>query len=298
MPPLLRTHLAHLRRKNARPATLRDRRDTLLRFNAWLSRTGTPLDQVTQDHIERYLDQLRVSVSSKVTYLSHLKSFYAWAYEYELLAHDPAARVVRPRLDARQARPVPNDDFRTALRTANGDLVAMLILAGYLGLRVGEIAAITREDVLREPSGRFLIVHGKGGKERTVPLPAALFTVLEPWFAGHGPVFLKPKGAQATGPFVTAQISDHFHMLGMAHTAHKLRHRAATRLLSLTRDLRLVQQILGHASPATTAGYTAIGDAYSLEAVGLLAGELAADLGAEPPEDDGPPARPGLSVVA
>lgn len=299
MDQLLRAHLAHLRRRNVRAATFRDRRDNLLRFLVWLD--GVSLMDVTQDHIERWQDSLRargLAASSQVTYVSHIKAAFTWAYEYDHLDQNPAARIVLPRQDARLPRPVPLDDFRVALRSATGDLVAMIVLAGYLGLRSGEVARLTREDVLRERRGAFLTVHGKGGKVRTVPLPAELLDLLSPWLLGRGPVFFTPSGRQATPRYVSESISEHFHNLAMPYTAHRLRHRAATRLLELTSDVRLVQQFLGHASLNTTAGYTQVADGRALSSVQLLSAELAEDLGRprppQPPEQDGP----ALQVVA
>lgn len=285
MPELLRLHLAHLRRRNARPATLRDRRDTILRLVTFLQ---IPLDQVTGDDLDQWQDSLKVAPSSVRTYTSHVRAFYRWLLDTGRIDRDPTALIAMPKVPPGSPRPVPLDDFRIALRTARGDLVAMLVLAGYLGLRVGEIAAMRGEDVVREAAGTFLIIHGKGGKERVIPLPDELRKVLAPWLIVSGPTFCSSTGRQVTAKVVTAAISGHFRSLGMPHTAHKLRHRAGTRLLQLTKDLRLVQEILGHANPGTTAIYTKVDDAYAVEAMGLLAGELADDMASTPapPENE------------
>ena len=295
MTELLSLHLAHLRRINGRPDSIRDRRDNVLRYERWLN--GIAHSDVTQETILRWQDYItpRVATSSAVTYVSNIRAFYAWAYEYEHLPTNPAARIRRPRLDAAKPRPVPPLHFRAALRGATGDLRAMFILCGYLGLRVGEIARMRREDVLREPIGTFLLIHGKGGKQRVIPLPDPIERMLAPWLVGRaGPVFLGSTGRQLRPGEVTYTVSTHFQGLGMPWTAHNLRHRTATRLLQLTKDVRLVQQILGHTSLSTTAGYLDVTPEYAMESMALLSGELRIDLGL-PPE---PEPEPGLGAAA
>lgn len=300
MTELLRAHMAHLRRRNARPATMRDRRNNILRFERWLLDTyGVALGDVTEPMIERWQDEMtrRVAVSSQVTYVAHIRTFYAWAHEFGHLDHNPAARILRPRLPEQLPRPVPLPAFRTALRTATGDVKAMVVLAGYLGLRSGEIARLRREDVRREQIGTFITVHGKGGKERTTPLPDVIETFLRPWLTGRpGPVFVASTGRAMHSEEVTYAISTHFQALGMPFTAHQLRHRAATRLLQLTKDVRLVQQFLGHASLNTTAIYLEVTPEQAHGDVSLLAAELAADLGLLPPPPD-PGGKSGLAAA-
>ena len=254
------------------------------------------LEDVSHDDIERWLDHLTVSTSAKITYLGHIRAFYRWAATYEHLERDPAARIVAPKLRPRQPRPVPAEDFRLALRTARGDVYPMMLLSGYLGLRSGEIAAIRREEVIRDPAGAYLVVHGKGGRERTLPVPGALLAEVEPWLVGRGPMFLTPSGLPARSQTVTDAVTGHFRTLGMPYVNHQLRHRAATRLLQLTRDLRLVQHFLGHANPGTTSGYTQVADTHAHGEVARLAAELDRDLGRSR-ESEPPPGPPPTAVA-
>lgn len=292
MNPLIRAHLAHLRRMNARAATIRDRRNNLLRVATWLAAhfDGVTLEHVTYAQLLAWQDSLTVCVSSQRTYLAHVKAFFGWAHEYDLLELDPSAKLIRPKLPRRLPRFVGDDEYVTALRTARGDLVGMLLLAGYLGLRVGEISRLCREDVLRERAGTFLRVKGKGGKERLTPVPPQLAIALRPWTTGRtGPLFLNPAGRQVPPDYVTRQISGHFQALGMAHTAHKCRHGAARRLMQLTRqNIVLTKHVLGHESLTTTTIYLDITDEEAMTAITALDAQLAVDLAVERgPDDDG-----------
>jgi len=286
MPQLLDAHIAHLRRVDSRPDTIKGRRNGCLRFANWLA--PTELEDCTHRDVEAWLDQLTVSTSSKVTYLGHVRALYSWAHRFGHLADDPCSRVQGPRAKPGQPRPVPAKDFRIGLRTARGDVICMYVLAGYLGLRSGEIAAMRREDVIRDEDGSYLVVRGKGGRERTIPFPDVVLAAIAPWLVGRGPLLRTPTGLPARSQNVTDAVTAHFRALGMPYVCHQLRHRAATRLLTMTGDLRLVQQFLGHASPAQTAIYTQVADVRSREAVARLAAEFVGDSGQQPdPSDPG-----------
>lgn len=277
MSRILDAHIAHLRRINNRPATIRDRRNTLLRLTAFLD-GRPPLDAAQLHDLERWQDwqRTRVSTSTMRTYTAHVRALYQWACDSGRLDGNPARYLVSPKLPHAKPRPIPDADLRVALRTARRDVLPMLVLGAYLGLRAGEIAAIRGEDVLRD-GGTWLIVHGKGGHERVVPLDDALVRVIAPWIGRRGPMFRTARGLPATSRQITEQVSAHFRALGMSYTTHQLRHRAATRLLQLTQNLRQVQEVLGHADPRTTAGYTQMSNAETVAAMGLLAADLARD---------------------
>ena len=282
MPELLRLHLAWLRRRDARPATIRDRRDNVLRLVSWLD--GTPLDEVTLCDLELWADALTRTVvtNSRHSYCSNIRAFFRWAHKGGHLATNPAAELDLPKRRTGKPRPIPQDHLDLALRTARGVLLPLLVLAGYLGLRVSEIAAIRGEDVMREPQGTFLLVHGKGGKERIVPLTGHVLDVLTPWLGGRGPVFRTVTGRPASGPWVTLHVTTHMRALGLPYTAHQLRHRFGTRLYQESRDLRQVQELMGHAKADTTSGYVELAPAGATAAMTLVAADLHRAMGHGP----------------
>jgi site-specific recombinase XerD len=280
MHELIDHHIAHLRRANNRPATIRDRRNTLLRLQGFLD--GLNLADAQLADLERWQDHTRdrVAASSLLTYTAHVRAFYTWAYERDHLPANPARHLVRPRIPRAVPRPIPARDLRIAMATARGDVIPMLLLGAYLGLRAGEMAGMRGEDVVRVGPDTFLIVRGKGGRERAVPLVPALLARLAPYLPVRGPVLRTPRGRScdlAARDYVTSRVGGHFDSLGMSHTTHQLRHSAATRLLQLTQNPRQVQEILGHADLSQTALYTEISSAESVRAMRLLAGDLAID---------------------
>jgi integrase/recombinase XerC len=254
---LISRHIRHMERRNDRPITIRHRRDNLRRLAANLP---VPLLEATEDDLRDWQDRLTVCPSSVATYTAHVHAFYAWALDVELIATDPARRLPMPKVRRRISQPIPEPDLASALMTARRGtmLHCWLVLAAFAGLRAGEVAAITRDDVMTSGApGAFLLVHGKGGSERTVRLSPDVHDVLRPFLTGRGPIFRKPSGRIVTANDVTRQASEHLASIGLPYTLHKLRHRFANQLVEVGADLRDVQVHLGHASLATTSLYLA-----------------------------------------
>ena len=128
-------------------------------------------------------------------------------------------------------------------------------LASELGLRRGEVAKVRGCDLVRDLHGWSLIVHGKGGKARTVPVPESIAVEIQ----GHGPGWLFPG---ADSGHVSAEWIGRLvgRALPRGVTMHALRHSFATRAYERTGDLVAVQRVLGHESPQTTLRYLAIAD--------------------------------------
>ena len=126
----------------------------------------------------------------------------------------------------------------------------MLRLAAEVGMRRAEVAQVHTRDVTEDMVGHSLLVHGKGGRERMVPLPRSLGRTLAEWepgfiFPGQDHGHLSPR---YVGKLMTELLPDGW-------TMHALRHRFATRLYALRSDLLMVQEALGHSSPTTTRRY-------------------------------------------
>jgi integrase len=140
----------------------------------------------------------------------------------------------------------------------------MLRLAAEAGLRRAEVARVHTNDLTQGFDGPLLLVHGKGDRQRVVPITDDLGELVDagpaghtPGLPGHGWLFpgdddghLSPR---YVGKLVAAALPDQW-------TMHSLRHRFATRAYRGTRNLRAVQTLLGHASVATTERYTAVDD--------------------------------------
>ena len=212
-----------------------------------------PILEATREDIERYLDGLQITSASRAGYLSHFHAFYRFAHDEGLISEIPTARITRPRRRRRLPRPTGDADVTRAIEAASGDLRCFLLLAAYQGLRCQEIAGLEGDDVDRE--GKLLLVrHGKGDKDRILPLHPLVEAALRDK-PRHGRLFLLADGRPMRPHNVSHRISAHFRLLGIASSAHPLRHAFGTGIYRLSQDLRLTQELLGHSSPATTAIY-------------------------------------------
>ncbi len=204
------------------------------------------------------------------------RSFTAWATRVGLVTSDPGALLASPKtsrslpgvLRVSEAAEVlqvaalaADDDAPTGLR----DLAVLEVLYAT-GVRVGELCGLDLRDVDRER--RVLRVLGKGAKERTVPVGAPALRALDRWLAdgrpflvtgaSGGAVFLGARGGRIDPRTVRRAVHSLVrHVPGAPDLGpHGLRHSAATHLLEGGADLRSVQELLGHATLATTQIYT------------------------------------------
>lgn len=148
-----------------------------------------------------------------------------------------------------------------AIRTASPRLQAWLILAAYGGLRAKEIAHL-EWSCFEEPShgnGIFIrLIRTKGEYERISFLPQWAWDSIRPALADSGLCFRRERGSGPVTPQQVSQLAnDWLHKCGTASTLHTLRHWAASSGIEVE-DIRVVQEFMGHASPATTAVYTAV----------------------------------------
>ncbi|MFC8733563.1 tyrosine-type recombinase/integrase [Luteimicrobium sp. NPDC057192] len=178
--------------------------------------------------------------------------FCRWLHGMGYLEVDPSLRLRPVRVPPGVARPIPEPVLQRALGLADARERLILLLGAHCGMRAGEIALVNRDDL----AGDLLLVHGKGGKTREVPvvddeLLHAIRHDARPWlFEG------KTNGHLSSG-HVTVLMS---RLLDEHWTTHTLRHRAGTVGYDRTRDLLAVMTFLGHAKPETTLRYVRLPD--------------------------------------
>jgi site-specific recombinase XerD len=148
----------------------------------------------------------------------------------------------------------------TAVAGAPARIRPMLVLAGWAGLRAKEIALLRRACVLDTTEPRAVLVAAdatKGWRERIVPLSA--YALGELALPASGLMFRRLDGqAGPMAPWRVSQLCNtYLHECGILATLHQLRHRFGTQLYHVTKDLRLVQELMGHQRASTTAGYVA-----------------------------------------
>jgi site-specific recombinase XerD len=233
---------------------------------------GRPAHTATFAELVEFLEHTAgLAARTRYTYVSHLGCYWRWLVVEQHVAADPTLRLYRPRLRRGLPRPIATDDLRHVLEQSAGPMLAAATLAAFAGLRCAEIAGLRRGDVIDRADDAVLhLVRTKGDRQRVVPLhPAALSALRAMPMPAAGFVFA---GWAGDAGRVSRAIRSHMHACGVPASAHQLRHWFATELYEHSgHDLRLTQEMLGHASPTTTAIYTAWSTSRAAGAVGLIA---------------------------
>lgn len=224
--------------------------------------------------IRSYLGGLhkRCKRSTIARKLSSLRSFFRYLVKRGVLASNPAEAVLTPK----RGQPVPNylpvDDVFRILDGLKGDSVLALRNRAILetlystGVRVGELVGADTDDV--DFAKGLLRVWGKGGKERLVPVGNKALDRLKAYLAARdrkgvahesaAPLFMNRLGGRLSARSVARLVDKVNRELGVMRpiSPHGFRHTFATHMLDGGADLRIVQELLGHASLSTTQRYT------------------------------------------
>jgi integrase/recombinase XerC len=240
----------------------------LVAFARWMSRSGvTGPGDVDRLHLRRYLASLgtrRLARATVARKAAALRCYFAWATRQGYLDTDPARSLRAPSGQGRLPRVLSNGEVASLLDGEATSVIdqrdrAVLELLYAAGLRVSELCGLDRRGV--DLRGRTVTVLGKGGKERRVPIHDRAVDALREWLgsgrgAMPGPahaVFVNQRGSRL-GARDVRRILDR-RAASPTHP-HALRHTFATHLLDGGADLRVVQELLGHASLSTTQIYT------------------------------------------
>lgn len=253
----LRQYRLEMDRRALRPGTIDKRLSVLVRCELAV---GHPLLDSTTEELRNWLDRHQLTAKTRYSYISHLASFWAWALAEERADRNPTLRLSRPKLRRSLPRPIATEDLLTLINQApNAEIRAMVTLAGYAGLRCMEIAGLDASDIMEHGKPPVLIVtHGKGDRPRVVPIPIAIIAALKAHsIPAYGPVFRDELDDSLPAWKVSHIIRAHMQACGVTGSAHQLRHAYGTEVYRRSHDLRLTQELMGHSSPATTAGYTA-----------------------------------------
>ncbi|GFG74615.1 hypothetical protein MBOT_19800 [Mycobacterium botniense] len=236
-----------------RESTVRLRSD-LVRSIARRSRTGHPRD-LTLNDIVRLCSERPWSAEHRRAVRTSLIGFYDWAMKSGIADENPAAMLPKIAAPAPAPRPAPDEVWHDLLAAAPPRERLMALLAGEAGLRRGEVAVAHSNDLIQDVHGWSLLVRGKGGKQRVVPLTDRLVAEIRSYCKKAGYLFPGQIDGHISPKQVGTVIS---RLMPPGWTMHKLRHRFATRGYAGTGNLRAVQEALGHASVATTQRYTAV----------------------------------------
>jgi integrase/recombinase XerD len=219
-------------------------------------------------------DEEPYKATTVVRTLSTVRSFHRFCVREGLALDDPAAAVVRPRLPRSLPHPLTVAEACAIVEApvpgtpAGARDRAILELLYGAGLRISELTGLDVDDL--DVDDGVVRVLGKGGKERDVPIGgqaraavADYLTTGRPALASarsRGALFLNARGGRLTRQSCARLLAQHARAAGIrrAVTPHDLRHSFATHLLEGGADVRVVQELLGHASVATTQIYTLV----------------------------------------
>ena len=258
----------------------------LERYFHYLSLNKLEFDQITADQLTGYLAWLRgmqntefeIGESSIARNVISLRGYYSYlASEHELV--NPAINLKPPRIPKRLPKALSLDQVMAILNIAGDDFIsvrdkAIIELLYSTGARVSELTNLNTTDISKVESAEGGVttvkLKGKGGKERVVPIGSYGVSALNEYLTRSRPtlsklssqraLFLNQRGGRLTRQTAWNVVAKNAARAGMADlvTPHSMRHSFATHLLDGGADIRVVQELLGHASVTTTQIYTLI----------------------------------------
>jgi integrase/recombinase XerD len=265
--------------------TLAAYRRDLTAYAEWLHTRSLSLDTVTTPDLLALVAERRRRGNAPSTIarqLAAVRSLHRFLVNEERRHDDPTTDVEAVRIPAAIPKALGEADVNSLLAAVTGDDPvarrdrALLELLYGTGARVSEVCDLSMGDI--DFDGRLVRLFGKGAKERIVPFGRAAADALDRWFAPGGrldlaptqwrrrddanAVFLNTRGARLTRQAAWAVIKKYGRRAGLDTnrqlSPHVLRHSCATHLLDHGADLRVVQELLGHASISTTQVYTKV----------------------------------------
>ena len=265
-------HIRWMRLRGLTAETIAQRQGVMRRLATYCG--GKPLLDVTETELTEWADDLatRLAVATRAVYVSNVREFYAWCYKEHRIEKDPAANLPVPRVPARKPRPITEDQLVLAIESGGVRVRCWLVLAAWCGLRAREIALLRAENIRFNDDPPYILVTGaKGGRERIVPLPEYAVSELRQFpLPSRGLIWKTADGRPVPPNLVSVICNRHLHALGIQDTLHALRHRFGTQVQRAVHDLRVTQELMGHTTPATTAGYAAVADQDKYRAVSAL----------------------------
>ena len=251
-------------------------------YAEWMIARGiTDVRAVTLPDVSAYLQSLATRVekpltaSSQSRTLSSIRGFHKFLVEESVVETDVTVDLAPPKLPKRLPKAITIDQMAALLAAVEGEEDvqmrdrALLELLYATGARITEAVSLNVDDVLGDDG--LIRLRGKGGKQRIVPVGSYARTALDAYLVRVRPVysaqglatpalFLGPRGARVSRQMAWLIIREAGERakLNIELSPHTFRHSFATHLLAGGADVRVVQELLGHASVATTQIYTLV----------------------------------------
>lgn len=251
-------------------------RQTLELFADWLESQSLALEAVATDQLSAFSLHLSArgqARSSRRIEMVHIRIFFRWLKSRKMIADDPAALLDSAKISMHLPDTMDENTVRTLLESVNPSELplgcrdrAILELLYGCGLRVSELISLKLEYYDREE--HFLRITGKGEKTRYVPVGSKAADALDDYIStvrgkmlrkkSTNIIFLNRRGTPLTRERIRQIIRERARAAGIDQRIfpHLMRHSYATHLLEHGADLRIIQELLGHADISTTQIYT------------------------------------------
>ena len=262
--------------------TLAAYRRDLTGYCAWLGEQATDVQRVAPADVDRFVDHRRaggVAASSLARQMAAIRTFHRFMVSENHRVDDPTADFEGVKVPAGIPKPLSEDEVESLLAAVVGDDPvsrrdrALLELLYATGARISELCGLSLGDIDLEAG--MIRLYGKGSKERLVPVGSLAREAVHLWltdgrdslsparWARRGDadaVFLNTRGGRLGRQAAYAIVVRHGERAGLTShlSPHVLRHSCATHMLDHGADLRIVQEMLGHASISTTQVYTRV----------------------------------------
>jgi len=255
------------------------RRDLTQFITAIAEKQIGDFSQVGQGEIAFFLESLHqkeMASSSIHRAMMALKSFFRYLRREGVIKGEETLYLDTPKMWQLIPEVLSEEEVKALLAAPNREEsvgardYAMLEVLYGCGLRVSEVCGLNLHDV----DDAFVRVRGKGGKERVVPIAASAVSAIDDYLvqfrgeSGEEALFLTSRGKRLGRGLVWQRIKEYARLaeLTKSISPHTLRHSFATHLLENGADLRVIQEMLGHANIATTDRYTQIGQKHLFNA--------------------------------
>ena len=276
--------------KGRSPRTIASYRIDLVSYECGLTERAVALLEATPEDVDRHLAALRSegrAPASVARARSSIRGLHRFLLDEGQAVDDPSRTAPAVRVPARLPKALPEDVIVSLIEGVDGDDElsrrdrAILELLYGTGARVSELTALDRDDLAIDDG--LLRVTGKGDKERLVPVGRAAQNALARWNGPDGrdrlanrarrrgdlsALFVNQRGTRISRQGVHLLVTSRARRAGIttAVSPHVLRHSCATHMLAHGADVRVVQELLGHASVATTQLYTKVNPEHLQEA--------------------------------
>jgi integrase/recombinase XerD len=259
-------------------ATIEAYRRDLTALLEWVNENGVSLNEVSEEALERFYNEARLSRSPSTVAraVASARGFFSYLVDEGYVTLDPTSRLKGGRRGRTLPKPLGEAEIVALLdsipATTPTDLRdrALLELLYGTGARVSEVVNLDLSDL--DFDEELILLTGKGNKQRLVPIGSTLDRALREYLAPGGrpslssskrttKVFLNARSGVLTRQGIDLVIHKRALTVGIDRdriSAHVFRHSCATHMLAHGADIRVVQELLGHASIATTQLYTAV----------------------------------------